>query len=65
MKYRAKMAERWAAYNWCIDRFNTFYDDSGKRWETNEGWFRFRDEEDFLLFYLKWSHLVVETKLLQ
>lgn len=38
-------------YSWCYRTFGEL----GERWEQHGGWIKFRNEQDVVLFKMKWS----------
>ena len=52
MLYKAKMPEAWARMEWCRSRFGR---ESCLRWWRNKGYLCFVNEQDYLMYLLRWA----------
>jgi hypothetical protein len=58
MIYRAKMPESFARLEWCKKTFGHTDNDTGyvpgRLWWRDRGYLCFRNEQDYLLYLLRW-----------
>lgn len=52
--YKAKMPEAWARIKWCREQFGPQCVNK-MRWYRDRGYLYFRDEQDYLLYLLRWA----------
>lgn len=50
--YSVKVGEMWARQQWCRDMFGK--EKEFQTWWRHKGQLHFRNEQDYLLFMLKW-----------
>lgn len=59
MYYRAKMPEAFARIEWCKKTFGDIGDytgySPGKTWYRKRGYLYFRNEQDYMLYLLRWA----------